>query len=125
MGDIDWRHLLFQFDGRLNRAKYWLGIVVVAVVATIASLIAAGVDSSVVWVIFGIFAIFLIWPSVAVEVKRWHDRDKSGWWWLIRLIPLVGPFWVLIECGFLEGTDGPNRFGADPLRNERIGKMGA
>jgi len=115
MDDIDWQHLLFQFDGRINRAKYWLGWVGIAVVAGIAGAIAAIADSSLVWTLFGILVLALIWPSVAIEIKRWHDRDKSGWWWLIRFIPIIGGWWVLIECGFLEGTKGPNQFGRDPL----------
>jgi len=48
-------------------------------------------------------------------VKRYHDRDKSGWWILILFIPLVGFIWFLIELGCLPGTPGPNRFGPDPL----------
>ena len=38
-----------------------------------------------------------------------------GWWVLIGLIPIVGFWWVLIECGFLQGDDGPNEYGPDPL----------
>jgi uncharacterized membrane protein YhaH (DUF805 family) len=55
----------------------------------------------------------LIWISVAVQVKRWHDRDKSGWWFLMNFVPIIGWLWVLIECGFLRGTPGPNRFGEE------------
>ena len=50
-------------------------------------------------------------PSIIVYIKRFHDRDKSGWWVLIGLIPIIGAIWLLIELGFLKGTDGPNRFG--------------
>ena len=49
-------------------------------------------------------------PQYAIAAKRWHDRNKSGWWSLISLIPLVN-FWMLIELGFLTGTDSANRFG--------------
>lgn len=66
-------------------------------------------------VISGIVALALLYPSLAVGVKRWHDRDKSGWWMLILLIPLIGAIWYLIACGILKGTDGPNRYGPDPL----------
>ena len=59
----------------------------------------------------GIFALLSLIPAVIVYIKRFHDRDKSGWWVLIGLIPLIGPLWLLIELGFLKGTDGPNRFG--------------
>ena len=56
----------------------------------------------------------LLWPSLALQVKRWHDRDKSGWFVLVNLIPFIGWLWTLIECGFLDGTQGPNRFGPSP-----------
>jgi len=62
----------------------------------------------------GLFGLVLAWTHLAVFVKRWHDRDKSGWWVLINLIPLVGWLWTLIECGFLDGTPGPNKYGPSP-----------
>jgi uncharacterized membrane protein YhaH (DUF805 family) len=57
----------------------------------------------------------IIWSGLALAAKRWHDRDKSAWWILITFVPVIGGFWALIENGFLKGTEGPNRFGADPL----------
>ncbi len=62
----------------------------------------------------GLAGVILAWTHLAVFVKRWHDRDKSGWWMLINLIPVVGQIWTLIECGFLDGTQGPNRHGPSP-----------
>ena len=58
----------------------------------------------------------MIYPAVVVNIKRFHDRNKSGWWVLIALIPLVGALWIVIECGFLRGTVGDNRYGPDPER---------
>jgi uncharacterized membrane protein YhaH (DUF805 family) len=63
------------------------------------------------WIVMLVF----LYPTLAVYAKRWHDRGKSGWWTLILLIPIIGPLWALIECGFLRGTEGPNQYGADPL----------
>ena len=63
----------------------------------------------------GISVFLLSLISIIVQVKRWHDRDKSGWWVLINFVPVVGPLWALVECGFLRGTLGDNRFGPDPL----------
>lgn len=60
-----------------------------------------------------LFAVTL-WVGLALQVKRWHDRDKSWFWILIGFIPVVGFFWILIECGFMDGTPGPNRFGPSP-----------
>ncbi len=62
----------------------------------------------------GLAAVVSVWGGLAGQVKRWHDRDKSGWWVLIVLVPLIGQIWALVVTGFLAGTPGPNRFGADP-----------
>ena len=55
-----------------------------------------------------------IWIGLAAHVKRWHDRDKSGWMALIILIPILGTVWVLVELGFQGGTKWANRYGDDP-----------
>lgn len=55
-----------------------------------------------------------LWVTAAMQIKRWHDRDKAGVWMLVGFIPLIGPLWTLIELMFLEGTIGPNRFGPSP-----------
>ncbi|HAE49771.1 MAG TPA: DUF805 domain-containing protein, partial [Tistrella mobilis] len=52
---------------------------------------------------------------LAIGARRCHDRGRSGWFQLIMLIPLIGWIWLLVEIGFLRGTEGPNRFGPDPL----------
>jgi uncharacterized membrane protein YhaH (DUF805 family) len=113
--NIDWGHLLFAFDGRINRAKFWLAGVAVWVVLIVFGGIAGVMNSSFGWLLFGIVYIGVIWVGLAVSIKRWHDRDKSGWWVLISFIPLIGPIWALVETGFLEGTQGSNQYGPDPL----------
>lgn len=50
-------------------------------------------------------------PVLLVHGKRFHDRNKSAWWVLVGAIPILGFFWIIIECGCLPGTPGPNRFG--------------
>ena len=69
--------------------------------------------------VMGVVALLVLivafWISLAIAVKRWHDRGKSGWWVLIALVPVIGGFWYIIECGFLKGTTGANAYGADPL----------
>jgi uncharacterized membrane protein YhaH (DUF805 family) len=61
------------------------------------------------------FGVLVTWISLAIAVKRYHDRDKSGWWALIIFLPVIGALWYLIECGFLRGTEGNNDYGPDPL----------
>jgi uncharacterized membrane protein YhaH (DUF805 family) len=113
--NIDWAYLLFAFDGRINRAKFWLGIVIVWVAVFVFAGIAGALNSSFGWLMFSIVYVGVIWVGLALSIKRWHDRDKSGWWVLIGFIPIIGAIWALVETGFLEGTQGPNQYGPDPL----------
>ena len=59
----------------------------------------------------------LIVPNIAVSVRRLHDTDRSGWWMLIVLVPLIGGITLLVFF-VLEGTRGDNRFGSDPYAGE-------
>jgi uncharacterized membrane protein YhaH (DUF805 family) len=51
---------------------------------------------------------------LAVQIKRWHDINKSGWFCLLSLLPYIGLV-ISIVIGFLPGNIGPNRFGPDPF----------
>ena len=64
-------------------------------------------------ILFVVFWLAVIVPSIAVQVRRFHDQDKSGWFVLLNFIPYLGGLIVLVFM-FLEGTRGPNRFGPDP-----------
>jgi len=108
---MSWSEFLLSFKGRVNRKPYWLFAVAVMILSIVAAIIDGGAD---VPVFSGAFSILVIWPSLAIGVKRWHDRGKSGWWMLIMFVPVLGFLWTLVECGFLPGTDGPNRFGDAP-----------
>lgn len=60
-----------------------------------------------------------VWVELAILVKRWHDRDRPGVMVLVLFIPFIGGIWTLIECGFLDGTPGPNIYGPSPkLENQ-------
>jgi uncharacterized membrane protein YhaH (DUF805 family) len=105
--------ILFGLRGRIPRKTFWLyGVLALALVSIGLSLLLgiAGFDDG---VSEGLPNLVILWPSIAIAVKRWHDRDKSGWWVLINLIPVVGFIWTLVENGFLRGTVGDNRFGPD------------
>ena len=108
---MSWSEFLLSFNGRISRKPYWLYLLATTLLSAAAGALDAGSDAP---AISGALGILLIWPGLAVSAKRWHDRGKSGWWNLVWLIPLIGWLWVLIECGFLPGTEGPNRFGAAP-----------
>ena len=106
----------FGFRGRISRREYWLRYAVpLCLIPIVAAVIdgAAGANG----ILSLIIALVLLVPSLAGAVKRIHDRDHSGWFLLVWLVPLLGPIWMVIELGFLRGTDGPNRFGPDPLQS--------
>ncbi|MGH6958334.1 MAG: DUF805 domain-containing protein [Caulobacteraceae bacterium] len=114
---MDYPSLLFSFSGRIRRMHYWLASIAVAIVYVVLL--------SIVFAIFGnrsvigdlivlVLVVATMWADLALQAKRWHDRNKSAAWLLITLIPVLGWLWVLIECGFLDGTPGPNRFGPSP-----------
>jgi uncharacterized membrane protein YhaH (DUF805 family) len=119
---MDWMLLPLKryadFQGRSRRKEYWmfvLGIFIAAIVLSIIEGIAGvnGMIAGAYGPLTAIFFLAIIIPGIAVQVRRFHDQDKSGWFVLIGLIPLLGGLVVLVfMC--LEGTRGPNRFGADP-----------
>ncbi|CDX16200.1 conserved membrane hypothetical protein [Mesorhizobium sp. ORS 3324] len=119
---MDGKYLLTSFDGRINRAKFWAGIgifIVLAIVAFILDSILgtrftaeSGAQVGVVGILVMLASIYF---AIALYAKRWHDRNKSGWWTLIGLIPIIGGIWLLVELGILEGTRGANQYGPDPL----------
>lgn len=128
---MDFKNLLFSFDGRIGRQSWWIGQIILNVLGWIVMMLMgvvfgtsmmAGMDpnmpaepSAAAMMPFVIVSLIFLWPSLAILAKRWHDRGKSGWWTLIGLVPFIGWLWILIECGFLRGTDGPNQYGADPI----------
>lgn len=138
----------FDFQGRSRRKEFWMFFLLNMIVGLVLagpfyfSLMSATFDaaasgasdeaaaeavfasmgtfSSIGLGLFGLYALAAIIPNIAVTIRRLHDRDMSGWWYLgfmlLSLIPLVGfiasiAFLVIM---ILPGTDGPNRFGPDP-----------
>lgn len=112
-GKVLTKDFLLSFEGRLNRGQYW-AFILLYFAGAIALAIVEGILGT--GGLIGIlYALAALYPSICVIARRWHDREKSGWWTLIVLIPILGALWIFVECGCLKGTDGPNRFGADPL----------
>lgn len=120
-----------DFSGRSRRKEYWmytLGLVIVSFIFGILIGVvggfspAGGGPSSIAWILIGLMSIAvlaIIVPSIAVQVRRFHDQDKSGWFVLLGLIPYVGGLIVLVfMC--LPGTAGANRFGPDPLDPDSV-----
>ena len=122
---MSWTHFLFSFQGRVNRSAFWLrftlpywGIYIVVTVVDVVIFDTFRLGN--LGLLSGLFSLLLIWPFFAVSVKRLQDRDKSAWWLLLTVIPIVGTIWYLIGVGFLRGTKGPNRYSPDPLGSEPL-----
>jgi uncharacterized membrane protein YhaH (DUF805 family) len=117
--------LLWSFDGRIGRAKFWLGFLLIIVMAIVLGAVAGlfgvtvregrGVafeEMGFAAILYVVAATILItYSQLAVYAKRFHDRGKSAWWILIAFVPVIGFFWILIELGMLPGDPGPNRYG--------------
>jgi uncharacterized membrane protein YhaH (DUF805 family) len=121
---MDIMHLLFSFQGRSRRLHYWMAaisawvvyIVVVGILANVTGM-AQHPGLSVGSILVLPFVVAYIWVSLALGVKRCHDRDKSGWWLLLfglASLTVIGILWPFIELACLDGTPGPNRFGPSP-----------
>jgi uncharacterized membrane protein YhaH (DUF805 family) len=142
---MNWGHLFFQFDGRVNRAKFWIAALIFAAINVVLAILGYVMDQSVVFqALNSMLGIVILISSIAVGVKRLHDRNKSGWYLLLfYLVPsmlvvigvLIGAFvedstiiatvlgllafaigvWAFVEMGCLRGTIGVNQYGPDPV----------
>lgn len=74
----------------------------------------AGMFSGFFGILLIVFLLGTIVPAIAVQVRRFHDQDKSGWFVLLNFIPFIGGLIVLVMM-CMEGTPGPNQYGPDPL----------
>ncbi len=84
----------FNFSGRAHRQEYWMFVLFNAVFGIVLS----GVDklAGTGGIIFVLYFLAMLIPSISVQVRRLHDIGKSGWYILVALIPLAGPIWLLI-----------------------------
>ncbi|PJI93081.1 uncharacterized membrane protein YhaH (DUF805 family) [Yoonia maricola] len=131
------REKYFTFNGRASRSEYWYFylFVVLCWIGFIAAFMGLGgiraLDTGeftainyVVGALCVVGFLYLMIPNIAVQVRRFHDRNLSGWWVLAGIITsnvpyigtLVGIAILILTC--LKGTDGDNKFGPDPLRTD-------
>jgi len=107
--------LLFSSKGRIRRRDYWV-VGALAFTIFVLSLVALYVSLPLPQALIGALPVLAVYARVStcLRTKRWHDRGKSGAWSMIVLLPMFGALWAFVECGCLEGTPGPNRFGPSP-----------
>lgn len=104
------------FSGRARRKEYWMFILINMIISAILNVIQAVIGMETPYITL-IYSLGVLLPSIAVAIRRLHDTDRSGWWLLINLIPIIGAI-VIIVFLCQNGTSGNNRFGNDPKQNE-------
>ncbi len=139
---MDWAHLYSNFDGRIGRQKFWIGMAALAVAEIFGHILAEEIQGD---RLSAIVDLAYTYPEFAVAVKRAHDRNLPLWLLivffgasalldLLTVLEMTGtddepnllsiaialPFTVLgiallVELGFRRGTAGPNQYGPDPL----------
>lgn len=105
-----------QFGGRASRAEYWYFFLAVLLVNLALALLGLVFNESVLGdlmeLLSSVFFLFVLIPSISIGVRRLHDINKSGWWYLLLLIPLIGPV-VLLYWAIQPGDAHSNTYG-DP-----------
>ena len=135
---IEWyKKVVFEnyanFNGRARRSEYWyfalanslISIVFIVLGGIIGGVFGDGVTGLIVgYALFGLYTLAILIPSFAVIARRLHDVNKSGWFYFVAFIPLVGSIWLLILfC--TEGDHGTNQYGTDPKNEiEEINEIG-
>lgn len=95
------------FSGRACRSEYWYFALLVFLINIVIGIIGSDILTALV-------ALALFLPSISVGVRRLHDIDKSGWWILLALIPIIGTL-IILFFAVLKSTPGSNEYGPNPL----------
>ncbi|OBT16424.1 hypothetical protein A9264_11470 [Vibrio sp. UCD-FRSSP16_10] len=140
---MDFRFLLLSFNGRIGRKQFWIWNISYYLFLSMVGSALAQISSTAALYAIPVMSLLLLYPDLAVTAKRWHDRNKSnrllllnipliigrllvpfsaqaetgeGMSRVLSLIALVCGLWILVECGFLKGSDTKNDYG-EPFKN--------
>lgn len=109
---------LFSINGRIGRHKYWINTAISFVILLGISGISSAINpdpnaftAADMWILSPL-SIVGFWIAFSARIRRMHDHNKSGFWLLLSLVPIIGEIWLFIELGFLEGDRRHNLFGA-------------
>ncbi len=100
----------FNFSGRARRKEYWMFSLISAIIAIVLSVIDAVIGIT---LFTSLYSLFVLIPNLSITFRRLHDINKSAWWLLISIIPIVGAI-VLLVFSVQPGTVGVNNYGDDP-----------
>ncbi|CAM4046762.1 DUF805 domain-containing protein [Vibrio neonatus] len=135
---MDYKFLLFSFDGRIGRKQFWIWNISYYLFLSAVGSMLAHISPGMALYAIPVLSLILFYPDLAITAKRWHDRNKSNRFLLLSIPLIIGrllvPFsaqaetgdgvsrilslialicgvWILVECGLLKGSDGKNDYG--------------
>jgi len=98
------------FSGRARRKEYWYFVLFNIIIMIILIIIGRAIDSS---ILSTIYSLAVLIPSIAVDIRRLHDTNRTGWWLLIGLIPIIG--WIVLLIFMVQDSQkGENQYGPNP-----------
>lgn len=112
--------LLFSTNGRIGRRAWWLGqIIAVIAVALLSMLLHVSIPHTLSWQMFSfhnlsigaVLGVFFFWVHLALNIKRWHDLTRAGWWLILNYIPILGGIISIVVLGFYKGDVDDNEYG--------------
>jgi uncharacterized membrane protein YhaH (DUF805 family) len=105
------------FSGRAARKEYWMfalwNVIISVLLGIVVGIIDAVINSQALVAISYLYALAVLVPCIAVSVRRLHDINRSGWWFLIVLVPVIGAI-VLLVFSVMDSQPGDNRYGSNP-----------
>ncbi|HEX9533541.1 MAG TPA: DUF805 domain-containing protein [bacterium] len=102
-----------DFNGRAGRAEFWMFTLISTIISVILYLIDGGImPGSNIRLLYTLYSLAVLVPSLAVSVRRLHDTGRSGWWILINVIPILGQLVYLVFL--LRDSQGANQYGSSP-----------
>jgi uncharacterized membrane protein YhaH (DUF805 family) len=100
-----------DFSGRSRRKEYWMFFLFNIIIAVVLGIIEGILGIA--GVISGLYCLAILLPGIAVTIRRLHDTDRSGWWILVGLVPIIGGL-VLLFFMIQDGKPGENQYGPNP-----------
>jgi uncharacterized membrane protein YhaH (DUF805 family) len=101
------------FGGRARRTEFWMFVLINFIINAVLNIVQRSTGSTIVLVISVLYSLAVLIPGIAVTVRRLHDTGRSGGWWFIVLIPIVGAIILIVFCA-QDGQPGPNQYGPNP-----------
>ncbi len=110
-----------DFSGRARRKEYWyfvlFNFLIMLCLTGLDTLIGTYAKGSGTGLLSGLYSLAVLIPGIAVVVRRLHDTDRSGWWFFIQLIPLIGGI-IMLVFTVQDSQEGTNQYGENPKEIE-------